>query len=322
MSNDPLVSVIIPVYNTEKYVETAVLSVLNQSYTNIEIIIVVDGSPDNAYCVCNEFAKKYEKIKLLHHELNLGLSAARNTGLGVSTGKYIFFLDSDDFALPDAIRDMVRIIEKEKSDAVFPKKYIRTYMGDTAEYVKSYFESSCCTEDPVIFGAEVIIEKCCAWGTTALLYRRSVIESNSLLFTVGITAEDIVFNLDFLKKAKKISFYDMAAESKLKRRNSITGSYRDNFKENLLYIYNSCIAFLTETGFSKEDTDIKSAALLCRSVTAHIVNIMSDKNPTKGYFNKASMVKDFLNDNKIKKVFRNKTETPYFTKKVHKTFLE
>ena len=106
----PLVSVIIPVFNTEKYVETAVLSVLNQSYKNIEIIIVVDGSPDNAYCVCQNLQATHSNIRLVKHEVNKGASATRNTGISISKGEYILFLDSDDTLLPDAIKDMLEII--------------------------------------------------------------------------------------------------------------------------------------------------------------------------------------------------------------------
>lgn len=90
-----MVSVIIPVYNVEKYLSICIESVLNQTYKDYEIILVDDGSTDNSLAICNEYASENNKIKVIHQE-NKGLSGARNTGVNNSTGEYIFFLDSDD----------------------------------------------------------------------------------------------------------------------------------------------------------------------------------------------------------------------------------
>ena len=93
---DCLVTVIIPVYKTEKYLGDCIKSVVEQTYKNLEIILVDDGSPDNCPVICDEWAKKDSRIKVIHKQ-NGGLSDARNAGIDKSTGEYILFLDSDDY---------------------------------------------------------------------------------------------------------------------------------------------------------------------------------------------------------------------------------
>lgn len=96
MNNEPLISVIIPVYKVEKYLDRCVNSVVNQTYKNLEIILIDDGSPDNCPQICDQWAEKDNRIVVIHKK-NEGLSSARNTGLKIAKGKYIGFVDSDDW---------------------------------------------------------------------------------------------------------------------------------------------------------------------------------------------------------------------------------
>ena len=91
-----LISIIVPVYKVEKYIDRCVESIINQTYKNIEIILVDDGSPDNCPKICDEWAKKDKRIRVIHKE-NRGVSSARNVGIDVAKGKYIGFVDSDDY---------------------------------------------------------------------------------------------------------------------------------------------------------------------------------------------------------------------------------
>ena len=91
-----LISVIVPVYNVEKYLPRCVNSLINQTYENIEIILINDGSPDNCPQICENYARNFKNIKLIHQE-NLGLSAARNAGIDIATGEFLTFVDSDDY---------------------------------------------------------------------------------------------------------------------------------------------------------------------------------------------------------------------------------
>ena len=97
-----LITIVIPVYKVEKYLEKSINSVINQTYQNLEIILVDDGSPDNCPQICEKYAKKDNRIKVIHKE-NGGLSDARNAGIDIAKGKYITFIDSDDYVTDDYV---------------------------------------------------------------------------------------------------------------------------------------------------------------------------------------------------------------------------
>ena len=111
---DELISVIVPIYNVEKYLKNCIESILNQTYKNIEIILVDDGSPDNCGKICDEYSQKDKRIIVIHKE-NGGLSDARNKGLDIAKGKYVTFIDSDDFVEHNYIEYLYRAIKKYKT---------------------------------------------------------------------------------------------------------------------------------------------------------------------------------------------------------------
>lgn len=115
--SDKLVSVIVPVYNVEQYLEKCVNSIRNQTYKNLEIILVDDGTPDDSDVLCDVLAKIDDRIKVIHKE-NGGLSDARNAGLDVAEGEYIAFVDGDDFIHPKMYETMVHVMEEDGSDMV------------------------------------------------------------------------------------------------------------------------------------------------------------------------------------------------------------
>lgn len=116
MGND-LISIIVPVYKVEKYLKRCIDSVLSQSYSNWEMILVDDGSPDKCPQICDTYASKDHRIKVIHKE-NGGLSSARNAGLDVITGSYVTFLDSDDYLHSDALNDIYQVAISEQADIV------------------------------------------------------------------------------------------------------------------------------------------------------------------------------------------------------------
>ena len=116
-----LVSVIVPIYKVEKYLDNCVKSILNQTYKKLEIILVDDGSPDSCPELCDKFAEADKRIKVIHKN-NGGLSDARNAGIDMATGDYITFVDSDDFLLEDMIETLYCLSEKYKADFVMCKK--------------------------------------------------------------------------------------------------------------------------------------------------------------------------------------------------------
>ena len=115
--NRPIISVVIPVYNVEAYIERCVNSVRNQTVENIEIILVDDGSPDQSPVLCDQYAEKDRRVRVIHKK-NGGLASARNRGITVATGKYIFFLDSDDWLEKDGLQQLYELAQKYQVDFV------------------------------------------------------------------------------------------------------------------------------------------------------------------------------------------------------------
>ena len=111
------VSIIIPIYNVEKYLSRCVASVLQQTLSNIEMILVDDGSPDKCPSICDQYKEKDSRIKVIHKK-NGGLASARNAGLKIATGEYILFLDSDDWIEPETVEELVSIAEQYQVDFV------------------------------------------------------------------------------------------------------------------------------------------------------------------------------------------------------------
>ena len=119
MENDiPKISVIVPVYNVERYLDRCIQSILNQTLKELEIILVDDGSPDNCPALCDEYAQKDARIKVIHKK-NEGLGFARNAGLNLASGKFVSFLDSDDWVAPAMYETLYRVAEKMKCDTVY-----------------------------------------------------------------------------------------------------------------------------------------------------------------------------------------------------------
>ena len=115
--NAPLITVIVPVYGVEKYLNKCVDSILNQTYSNIEVILIDDESPDKCPEICDEYAANDNRVKVIHQK-NAGQSAARNAGLDIAKGEYIAFVDSDDYVDPTFLEKMYRRISEDKSDLV------------------------------------------------------------------------------------------------------------------------------------------------------------------------------------------------------------
>lgn len=114
---NPLISVIVPIYNSEKYLNNCINSIINQTYENLELILINDGSTDSSSEICNKWAKTDSRIKVLHNE-NSGASSARNSGIDISTGDYIAFVDSDDYLDSDMYESMLNELINNNADAV------------------------------------------------------------------------------------------------------------------------------------------------------------------------------------------------------------
>lgn len=129
------ISIVMPVYKVEEYVGKAIESIQAQTFTNWELFAVDDGSPDNSGAICEEYARKDSRIHVLHQQ-NAGAPTARNNAIELTSGKYLYFMDSDDWAEPTMLEDMYRLAEEHDSQLVVTGYYIDTYYSDTEKYTQ------------------------------------------------------------------------------------------------------------------------------------------------------------------------------------------
>lgn len=309
-----MVSIVIPVYKTEKFLKDSVNSILNQTYKNLEIILVDDGSPDNCPALCDEFAMRNDSVRVIHKE-NGGLSSARNAGIEVATGKYILFLDSDDTLEENAIADMVEIAETENSDAVLPNSYYKVYENDSQKEKALLFEKKMFLSDPKEFALNVQIGESRGYRSTAVLYRLSVLKNNNIRFLLGKISEDYFYNLDFMSVAKKISIYDKPSLYNLKRLGSITSSFHNDFAETIWSMDEYAINFVKKTNNKNSESNKKIDALLCRNIVVYLFSIMSSANPMS-YDEKKDYAHIVLKDKRTRNVWKKHNNVPFFESKI------
>lgn len=199
---EPLVSIIVPVYNAENYLVRCVGSVLNQEYTNFELILVDDGSKDNSGAVCDSFAERDKRVRVIHKE-NTGVSDSRNRAIEQAKGKYLQFLDSDDWLTPEATKLFVRSAESSGCDMVIADFY--RVSGDNLAHKGDIEKEGLLTrqefaalmmENPADFYYGVLWNK---------LFKRELIERLNLRMDPEISwCEDFIFNLEYIRHCKSI----------------------------------------------------------------------------------------------------------------------
>ena len=190
-----LISIIIPVYNNEKYLKKCIQSIINQTYKKIEIILINDGSTDNSLEICNAFYKNDSRIKVLD-QINGGLSAARNTGINNATGEFFMFVDGDDFVSENFCEAAISNQRKLNSDIVI-FNYKNIYQDKIELYSQNVSEGIV----PKDKAMELIINDSHAWNK---LYKANLFKG--IRYPVGRNYEDILTTYKLIDKSKKISY--------------------------------------------------------------------------------------------------------------------
>lgn len=249
-----MVSVIIPIYNTEKYLNSCIESVVNQLYADIEIILVNDGSTDNCDSICNEWKEKDSRIVYLKQN-NSGPSAARNNGISNASGEYIVFVDSDDCVDKEYISLLVEVQNNN------PNREILTLYTEFTG------------------GIDAINEKVCEFGTTDYeksdvirlfdrsllnspcnkLYNREIILNKGILFDDKIViGEDLIFNIDYIENYNIKGFTIIERPLYFYRRgleNSLTSKYHKNYYEHTNYQYQRLMTLAKTVGATEKTLD-------------------------------------------------------------------
>ena len=195
---NPKISVIVSVYNTEKYIEKCLDSLMNQTYNNMEIVVINDCSTDGSLKILKKYAKKYNNIILIENKENKGLSYSRNVGLEKATGEYIGYIDSDDYVDHDYYEKMMKAIKKEKSEIAIADMKIVYEDGSFPDYV-----SKGCNGEVTTLN---IIKNGLAASACNKLFQRGIIEKYK--FSEGKLNEDLAVILPSIVAAKKISYVE------------------------------------------------------------------------------------------------------------------
>lgn len=200
----PLISIIVPVYQVKEYVGECIESLLTQTYTNLEILLVDDGSTDGSGAICDQYAGRDARVRVVHQE-NQGPSAARNAGLDCAKGEYIAFVDSDDVVLPDFIETLFGLVKKYQAD-IAACAYVKC-QTNKLERIRSAAESSNCAESEdkdqqeICMSSEQMLRQWHGrykkWETIACnkLYRKEIFdrgEADTIRFPVGRKLEDVL----------------------------------------------------------------------------------------------------------------------------------
>lgn len=213
--NSPKVSIVVPVYNVEKYLSYCVDSLLNQTMTEVEVILVDDGSPDQCPAICDQYAKQDPRVKVIHKK-NGGQGLARNSGIESASGEYIAFVDSDDYVDADTYQNLYTIAKEQNADGVYFTYQRFNNQGETWGEATSRKKTFYQTEDDIRklmldmianppeakSDRDIECSSCCA------LYRTAIIKRHGIRFKSEreLHSEDLLFNLDFLLQATSIAF--------------------------------------------------------------------------------------------------------------------
>lgn len=218
MKNE-LITIIVPVYKVEKYLDRCVQSIVDQTYTNLEIILVDDGSPDNCPKMCDEWAKKDKRIKVIHKQ-NGGVSSARNAGLNVAKGLFIGFADPDDELSPKMYEKMLLSMESDNSSITICGYEVR-YPNGITKIANSYENGK--KNDFSIVSEELYIHRLfpVVWNK---LYKRNIIGDVRFNEEISI-GEDVIFNMDIIKKGIKTSIVEEALYFYYQNDGSLTRAY-------------------------------------------------------------------------------------------------
>lgn len=242
---EKLVSVVVPVYNVEKYLDRCLESITGQTYKNLEIILVDDGSPDNCPQICEEWKEKDSRIKVIHKE-NAGLGMARNSGMSLATGKYIFFFDSDDYVDKTIVQKCVESAEANNSDVVIFGHMSVSEDGRHTERKLS--------QKRLVYKGESVKSKVLpsmftytlGFGVSACkMYDLQMLKETGVEFCSEreLISEDSVFNLKVFSKVNSVSIVPESLYFYCQRSNSLTHSYNaDKPKRNNAYLQ-TCLEY-------------------------------------------------------------------------------
>ena len=236
---DKKITVIVPVYNTKKFLKRCIMSIMNQSYSNLEIIIINDGSTDGSEKICNELEKADERIRVIHQKNN-GIAATRNIGIENATGQYISFVDSDDYLTKDAIEWMVSKVIESDADIVTANTYYKNeelkVMLPERLYTGSEIKEVLVTHMMGNYAKRI---DAISYTATAKLFKKKIFDENNLRFPSErrLIWEDLAFSTEAYPLCEKVYISHKPVYYYCFNEGSLTHTYRQNKLELVMVLY-------------------------------------------------------------------------------------
>lgn len=253
-------SVVVPVYNVEKYIGEMIDSLISQTLKDLEIILVDDGSPDNSGAICDQYAVRDSRIRVLHKK-NGGVSAARNDGLDMATGEWIIFCDSDDWVETDAFEKMIQVGESTGADVVLGD--MRLIFGEQKKNAP-FFKDDFVTNDQKILDDLIRVDMCRAYcfnppqggpapgygGPWNKMVQRKILTDNGIRFDSRLKGicDDILYTAYIYAVAQKIAYSHILVYNYRQLQASITNSFKANMPEINRAIFTAWEEFLSKYG--------------------------------------------------------------------------
>lgn len=263
----PLISVIVPVYKVEKYLDRCIGSVIAQTYKNLEIIMIDDESPDNCPEMCDEYARRDTRIKVIHKK-NGGLSDARNIGLAVATGEYIAFVDSDDWIESDFIEILYNNAEKEHADISIIGYTLVWDDGRTRRFSQDDEYYTFDTDNAI---RELLNQRKFQCMVCQKMYKKYIFDS--VKFPIGKVYEDVAVGLPTFLRAKKIVVSGKSKYNYYQRNDSIVNS---KFDKRKLYFLECCQFIIAYSDSHNKKYDIEAHSFYLRALMMLILPIYQE----------------------------------------------
>lgn len=298
------VSIIMPVYGVEDYVGKAIESIQNQTYKNWEFFCVDDGTKDRSGEICDEYAKNDDRIIVIHKE-NGGAPSARNVAIDKATGKYMYFMDSDDWTEPTMLEDMVSLAEKNNSQLVVSGYYIDTYYNDTEKFVQEQFVDDKIYSSQQEFREDAyrLFDENLLYTPWNKLYSGDYIRENKLYFPQTFW-DDFPFNLSVLRDVERVcvtskKYYHFIR----KRAESETAKYRSDMYDKREEEHTWMVDLFNHWNVNNEGSQEFLARRYIERVIGCIENV-TNSNCTLSKEDKKAEIKKMISDEKVKTLIK------------------
>lgn len=257
----PKLSVVVPVYNAERYFGQLIESLRHQTLRDLQIVLVDDGSPDRSGAICDEYAAIDDRILVIHKE-NGGVGAARNDGLAAATGTWVYFCDSDDYLEPDALERLVEAGEREQAEVVFGD--VAMISGGKRELLRFHKEAFATSDRTVLDRLAMTVlgrkfcymppkggpAKCCYGGPWNKIARRELLEREAISFDLSVRGicDDLLYAMYLFTGAKRVAYVPAVVYNYRLLGDSITHTYKPQIIDINAAIFAACDAFQARRG--------------------------------------------------------------------------